>query len=91
MRARDGGVRERRGHTEAAVELARLAGLAPVAVICEVLHDDGSPARMPFLQLFAEEHRIAIITVEQIAAHLDTVADTIADTSATAGRAPLLL
>ena len=91
LRARDGGVRERRGHTEAAVDLARLAGLAPVAVICEVLHDDGSPARMPFLQLFAEEHRIAIITVEQIATHLDTIQDRGADSVATAGRAPLLL
>ena len=43
LRARPGGVLERRGHTEAAVDLARLAGLAPAAVICEVLHDDGSP------------------------------------------------
>ena len=62
LRAREGGVLERRGHTEAAVDLARLAGLPPVAVICEVLHDDGSPARLPFLELFAQEHRIAIIT-----------------------------
>jgi 3,4-dihydroxy 2-butanone 4-phosphate synthase/GTP cyclohydrolase II len=69
LRARPDGVRERRGHTEAAVDLARLAGLAPVAVICEVLHDDGSPARMPFLELFAQEHRIAMITVAQLAAH----------------------
>ena len=91
LRACDGGVRARRGHTEAAVDLARLAGLAPVAVICEVLHDDGSPARMPFLQLFAEGHRIAIITVDQIAAHLDTVSDTSTEFSLTAGRAPLLL
>jgi len=69
LRARPGGVMERRGHTEAAVDLARLAGLPPVAVICEVLHDDGSPARLPFLELFAAEHRIAIISVEQVAAH----------------------
>ena len=67
LRARAGGVAERRGHTEAAVDLARLAGLAPVAVICEVLHDDGSPARLPYLQLFAQEHRIAMISVEQVA------------------------
>ena len=60
---------ERRGHTEAAVDLCRLAGLAPAAVICEVLHDDGSPARLPFLELFAQEHRVAIISVEQIAEH----------------------
>ena len=47
LRAREGGVLERRGHTEAAVDLARLAGCEPVAAICEVLHDDGSPARCP--------------------------------------------
>ena len=69
LRARDGGVLERRGHTEAAVDLARLAGLPPVAVICEVLHDDGSPARFPYLELFAEEHRIAMISVAQVADH----------------------
>ena len=69
LRARAGGVLERRGHTEAAVDLARLAGLPPVAVICEVLHDDGSPARIPYLELFAEEHRIAMISVAQVADH----------------------
>jgi 3,4-dihydroxy 2-butanone 4-phosphate synthase/GTP cyclohydrolase II len=69
LRARPGGVLERRGHTEAAVDLARLAGLAPAAVICEVLHDDGSPARIPYLELFAQEHRIAMISVEQVAAY----------------------
>jgi 3,4-dihydroxy 2-butanone 4-phosphate synthase / GTP cyclohydrolase II len=67
LRACDGGVLDRRGHTEAAVDLARLAGLAPVAVTCEVLHDDGSPARLQYLELFAQEHRIAMISVEQIA------------------------
>ena len=66
LRARAGGVLERRGHTEAAVDLARLAGCAPVAVICEVLHDDGSPARFPYLELFAEEHRIALVSVAQL-------------------------
>ena len=60
---------ERRGHTEAAVDLAVMAGFAPVAVICEVLHDDGSPARYPYLEMFAEEHRIAMISVEQVAQH----------------------
>ncbi len=66
LRARDGGVLERRGHTEAAVDLARLAGCAPVAVICEVLHDDGSPARLPYLELFAQEHRVAVVSVAQL-------------------------
>jgi 3,4-dihydroxy 2-butanone 4-phosphate synthase/GTP cyclohydrolase II len=66
LRAREGGVLERRGHTEAAVDLARLAGCAPVAVICEVLHDDGSPARFQYLELFAQEHRIAMVSVAQL-------------------------
>jgi len=75
LRARRGGVLERRGHTEAAVDLAVLAGCAPVAVICEVLHDDGSPARVPYLQLFAQEHRIAMISVGQIVEHRLALAD----------------
>jgi 3,4-dihydroxy 2-butanone 4-phosphate synthase / GTP cyclohydrolase II len=66
LRAREDGVLERRGHTEAAVDLAGLAGCAPVAVICEVLHDDGSPARFPYLELFAQEHRIALVSVAQV-------------------------
>ena len=66
LRARTEGVLERRGHTEAAVDLARLAGCAPVAVICEVLHDDGSPARGPYLELFAQEHRVAMVAVAQL-------------------------
>ena len=69
LRARPGGVLERRGHTEASVELATLAGMAPIAVICEVLHDDGSPARLPYLELFAQEHRIAMVSVEQVVEH----------------------
>ena len=69
LRARPDGVLERRGHTEAAVDLARLAGCAPIAVICEVLHDDGSPARVPYLELFAQEHRIAMVSVAQLVDH----------------------
>jgi len=89
LRAKAGGVLERRGHTEAAVDLARLAGLAPVAVICEVLHDDGSPARLPFLELFAQEHRIAMISVAQLAEHRASLA---ADDPETASaRSTLLL
>lgn len=76
LRARPGGVLERRGHTETAVDLARLAGLPPIAVICEVLHDDGSPARQPYLELFAEEHRIAMISVEQVVEYRHSVGDT---------------
>jgi 3,4-dihydroxy 2-butanone 4-phosphate synthase/GTP cyclohydrolase II len=88
LTARPGGVLERRGHTEAAVDLARLAGLAPVAVICEVLHDDGSPARLPYLELFAEEHRIAMISVDQVAEYRSAKAERVG--ASTAGR-PLLL
>ena len=73
LRARPGGVLERRGHTETAVDLARLVGLPPVAVICEVLHDDGSPARLPYLELFAQEHRLAMISVEQVVAYREAV------------------
>jgi 3,4-dihydroxy 2-butanone 4-phosphate synthase / GTP cyclohydrolase II len=71
LRARPDGVLERRGHTEAAVDLARLAGLPPVAAICEVLHDDGSPARLPYLEMFAAEHRIAMVSVDQIVEHVE--------------------
>jgi len=67
LRARSGGTLERRGHTEASVDLARLAGLPPVAVICEVLAVDGSPARVPDLAAFADDHRIAMVTVDQVA------------------------
>ena len=74
LRAREGGVLERRGHTEAAVDLARLAGLPPVAVICEVLHDDGSPARLPYLELFAQEHRIVMVSVDQVVSYRNELA-----------------
>ena len=56
LRAVDGGVLARRGHTEAAVDLARLAGLKPAGVICEIMKDDGTMARMPDLERFAREH-----------------------------------
>ncbi len=66
LRAREGGVLERAGHTEASVDLCQLAGLPPVAVICEVLHDDGSPARLPYLEMFASEHHIPLVSVAQL-------------------------
>ncbi len=69
LRARPGGVLERRGHTEAAVDLARLAGLTPAGVICEVLHDDGSPARLGFLELFCAEHQLPMVSVAALADH----------------------
>ena len=69
LRARPGGVLERRGHTEAAVDLARLAGQPPVAAICEVLCEDGSPARGAYLERFAADHRIAMVSVDQVVEH----------------------
>jgi 3,4-dihydroxy 2-butanone 4-phosphate synthase/GTP cyclohydrolase II len=87
LRARVGGVLERRGHTEAAVDLARLAGLPPVAVICEVLCDDGSPARLDYLEQFAADHRVAMISVDHIAEYRLLLDDTDAYGVAT----PLLL
>ena len=59
----------RRGPTEAAVDLARLAGCAPAGVLCELVNDDGSMQRMPQLRAFAEQHGLPIITVEQLVAH----------------------
>jgi 3,4-dihydroxy 2-butanone 4-phosphate synthase/GTP cyclohydrolase II len=69
LRSREGGVLQRVGHTEAAVDLARLAGLYPAGVICEILNEDGSAARRGHLEQFAEEHKLTFITVAQLVAH----------------------
>ena len=69
LRSRPGGVLQRVGQTEASVDLARLAGLYPAGVICEVLNADGTMARRPELERFAAEHGITFITVAQIVAH----------------------
>ena len=69
LRARPGGVLQRVGQTEASVDLARLAGLAPAGVICEIMNADGSMARRGDLEAFCEAHGIAFITVAQIVAH----------------------
>jgi 3,4-dihydroxy 2-butanone 4-phosphate synthase/GTP cyclohydrolase II len=69
LRAREGGVLQRVGHTEAAVDLARLAGLNPAGVICEILNEDGTTARRPQLEKFAQEHGITFITVAQLVAY----------------------
>ena len=63
LRARPGGVLERRGHTEAAVDLARLAGLQPAGVICEIVNDDGTMARASDLARFCRTHELVMITV----------------------------
>jgi 3,4-dihydroxy 2-butanone 4-phosphate synthase/GTP cyclohydrolase II len=66
LRARKGGVLVRTGQTEGSVDLARLAGLKPAGVICEVMKDDGTMARMPDLEGFAEEHGLKIVTVADV-------------------------
>ncbi|SFR95335.1 3,4-dihydroxy 2-butanone 4-phosphate synthase / GTP cyclohydrolase II [Microbacterium sp. cf046] len=71
LRAVDGGVRERGGHTEAAVELMRLAGLRPVGAIAEVVAEDGSMMRLPGLIELGERDGVPVITIEQLIAHLD--------------------
>ncbi|MDX8054745.1 3,4-dihydroxy-2-butanone-4-phosphate synthase [Lentzea sp. BCCO 10_0798] len=68
LRAKAGGLSERRGHTEAAVELMRLAGFQPVAVISEVCDEDGSVARLPQLRAFADQHWLKLVSIEQLAA-----------------------
>jgi len=69
LRAKDGGVLVRAGHTEAIVDLARLAGLYPAGVICEILNKDGSMARLPQLQVIAEKFGIKIVTVTALIAY----------------------
>jgi 3,4-dihydroxy 2-butanone 4-phosphate synthase/GTP cyclohydrolase II len=66
LRARAGGVLQRAGHTEAAVDLVKLAGARPIGVICEVLKDDGSMARLPDLVKFARKHRLKLATIEAL-------------------------
>ena len=66
LRYADGGVLRRAGHTEAAVDLARLAGLEPVGVLSEVVNDDGSMARLPALRKFADEYGLALISISQL-------------------------
>jgi 3,4-dihydroxy 2-butanone 4-phosphate synthase/GTP cyclohydrolase II len=69
LRAKPGGVLERTGHTEAAVDLARLAGLIPAGVVCEIMKDDGTMARVDDLAGYAEEHGLQMITVAQLIEH----------------------
>jgi 3,4-dihydroxy 2-butanone 4-phosphate synthase / GTP cyclohydrolase II len=69
LRARDGGVLVRAGHTEAAVDISRLAGLNPSGVICEIMNDDGSMARLPDLIAFAQRHGLKIGTISDLIAY----------------------
>jgi 3,4-dihydroxy 2-butanone 4-phosphate synthase/GTP cyclohydrolase II len=69
LRARDGGVLRRAGQTEASVDLARLAGLQPAGVICEIMSEDGTMSRMPQLEIFAKAHGLNIVSVAQLIAY----------------------
>jgi 3,4-dihydroxy 2-butanone 4-phosphate synthase/GTP cyclohydrolase II len=69
LRAQPGGVLQRSGQTEAAVDLARLAGLFPAGVICEIMAEDGTMARVPQLQAFCREHRLRMVTVKDLIEH----------------------
>jgi 3,4-dihydroxy 2-butanone 4-phosphate synthase/GTP cyclohydrolase II len=68
LKARKGGVLRRAGHTEAAIDLARLAGLYPAGVIVEIMNEDGSMARMPELQVIAKKHELKIVTIKDLIA-----------------------
>jgi len=71
LRAVEGGVRDRPGHTEAAVDLCRLAGLEPVGVIAEVVYDNGEMMRLDGLRTFAAEHGCPLISIEDLVAYLE--------------------
>ncbi|NLE48966.1 MAG: 3,4-dihydroxy-2-butanone-4-phosphate synthase [Sandaracinaceae bacterium] len=66
LKARPGGVLQRTGHTEGAIDLARLAGLQPAAVICEIMNPDGTMARLPDLEVFAKEHGLMILSIADL-------------------------
>lgn len=66
LKYREGGVLKRAGHTEASVDLAMLAGLDPVGVLCEVVDDDGSMARLPRLRQFVEQEKLKIISIADL-------------------------
>jgi 3,4-dihydroxy 2-butanone 4-phosphate synthase/GTP cyclohydrolase II len=66
LRAKPGGVLQRAGHTEAAVDLVTLAGARPIGVICEIMNDDGTMARLPALQKFARKHRLKLCTIADL-------------------------
>jgi len=69
LRARDGGVLKRAGHTEAAVDLARLAGCEPAGIICEIQNDDGTMARLPDLERFCDEHGLLLSSIAELVAY----------------------
>ncbi|MDS7594948.1 3,4-dihydroxy-2-butanone-4-phosphate synthase [Agrobacterium tumefaciens] len=74
LRANPKGVLGRPGHTEAAIDLCRLAGKSLCGVICEIANDDGTMARLPELEVFAEKHGLLVITIEDLVAYLEEAA-----------------
>ena len=87
LRYREGGVLTRRGHTEAAVDLARMAGLTPAGVLVEVVNDDGTMKRSPELREFCDEHGLRMISIDQLVhhrrrteSHVDRIAETVLPT-----------
>jgi len=66
LKAKTGGVLQRAGHTEASLDFCRLAGLSPVAAICEIMNDDGTMARLPDLQIFAKKHDLKIVSIADL-------------------------
>jgi 3,4-dihydroxy-2-butanone 4-phosphate synthase len=85
LRARPGGVLERRGRTEAAVELARLGGLRPAGVLCEIMRDDGHMARGEDLERFAAEHGLSVVAVSDLLAHRLGIEPALAGAASPAG------
>ncbi|MTH79640.1 3,4-dihydroxy-2-butanone-4-phosphate synthase [Paracoccus aestuariivivens] len=81
LRARDGGVLVRAGHTEAAIDVPRLAGLSPSGVICEIMNEDGSMARLPDLVAFAQKHGLKIGTISDLIAYRRRHDNLIAETA----------
>src|SRR5258706_2349229 len=69
LRAKPGGVLQRSGHTEAVVDLVKLAGCRPIGVLCEIMNDDGTMARLPQLIKFARKHKLKICTIESLIKH----------------------
>ena len=69
LRARPGGVLKRAGHTEAAIDLAEMAGLAPAGVLCEIVNPDGTMARVPDLITFAKQHGLVFISIADLIRH----------------------
>lgn len=72
LRAREGGVLTRRGHTEGTVDLMRLAGLKPTGVLCEVTLDDGTMARLPELLSFGQRHHMPVLSIEDLVAYIQS-------------------